>query len=65
MNSHRTSRLSIGVSNALIGSSYYSVEEEPGALLRFLMLDEDAIVHTDLLKKTEKRDFCKNESERK
>ena len=48
-----------------MGSSYCStVEEEPGALWRFLMLEEDAIVHTIYFEISEKRVFAKWKQER-
>ena len=53
INSERTSRLSTGVRSVLMGSSYYYVDEYLGAL-RFLRLDDDAIVHTSSLKKMER-----------
>ena len=56
INLQRTSRLSTGVSSVIMGSSYYSVDEYSGAL-RFLRLDDDAIVHTDSLKKNDIRVF--------
>ena len=41
--------LSTGVRSVIMGSSYCFVDEDSGAL-RFLRFDDEAIVHTSLLK---------------